>query len=181
MRGAHQNDQDASSKEMNYTHGGATPWRVYKRAPKQKRDSGTDAKQTGMSDAGSLEKTSIFMNDTLTDLKESKGVVDNFLEQKTSAICLHKAKEDNTELPSTELSLGYGFSNYEVSRAESALASLYGNSERDRSVEFAVKLLMDETPLPTEDAEVEEFFSQKMNSKKGTTTSGHSQSQESTS
>lgn len=57
---------------------------------------------------------------------------------------------------------------YDLSSAESALASLYGESERDLSIEFAVKLLMAEIPQPNEAAEVEEFFNWTMNSGKST-------------
>lgn len=57
---------------------------------------------------------------------------------------------------------------YDLSSAESALASLYGESERDLSIEFAVKLLMAEIPQPNEAAEVEEFFNRTMNSGKST-------------
>uniref|UniRef100_J3MKJ9 Uncharacterized protein n=1 Tax=Oryza brachyantha TaxID=4533 RepID=J3MKJ9_ORYBR len=49
--------------------------------------------------------------------------------------------------------------------AEAALASIYGSepSEWDLCITFAVKLLMDEAPIPEDAAEVEEFFRQNMN------------------
>ncbi|XP_024313749.1 uncharacterized protein LOC112270166 [Brachypodium distachyon] len=46
--------------------------------------------------------------------------------------------------------------------AESALASLYGERDRDPCVEFAVNILMNGTPLPKEAAGIEAFFTQKM-------------------
>lgn len=50
----------------------------------------------------------------------------------------------------------------DLSSAESALASLYGERDRDPCVEFAVNILMNGTPLPKEAAGIEAFFTQKM-------------------
>jgi hypothetical protein len=80
-----------------------------------------------------------------------------------------KGKAKNVQFQPTVfsgLNLHTRAQDFDLSSAKSALAALYGESKRDLSVEFAVKLLMDEIRLPKEAAEVENFFKRKMNSKK---------------
>ena len=80
-----------------------------------------------------------------------------------------KGKANNVKFQPTvfsSLNLRTGAKDFDLSSAKSALASLYGGSKQDLSIEFAVKLLMDEIRLPKEAAEVEKFFSRKMNSEK---------------
>ncbi|CAM0906931.1 unnamed protein product [Alopecurus aequalis] len=67
------------------------------------------------------------------------------------------------------LNLRTGAKDFDLSSAKSALASLYGKSKRDLSIEFAVKLLMGEIRLPKEAAEVEELFNRKMNRENSST------------
>lgn len=111
--------------------------------------------------------------DTLADPKESNGSIANPLEQ--SALQMNdvadaqQGKANNAEFVreiSSGLDLEVVDENFDLSSAESALASLYGESERDLCIEFAVKLLMEEMPLPKEATQVEEFFRQKMNGEK---------------
>jgi hypothetical protein len=75
-----------------------------------------------------------------------------------SNLPLQKGKGNNIQFQPTVfsgLNLHTGAEYFDLSNAKSALASLYGESKRDLSIEFAVKLLMDEIRLPKEAAEME--------------------------
>uniref|UniRef100_A0A0E0LK67 Uncharacterized protein n=1 Tax=Oryza punctata TaxID=4537 RepID=A0A0E0LK67_ORYPU len=91
------------------------------------------------------QEDALIADDAGAGLKGSNGAAANALEQHaTGATYPMENKADNG-----------------VSGAEAALASIYGEpSEWDMCITFAVKLLMDEMPLPEDAAEVEEFFRQ---------------------
>ncbi|KAF0907808.1 hypothetical protein E2562_020877 [Oryza meyeriana var. granulata] len=93
----------------------------------------------------------LMTDDALADFKESNGAAANALEQQAAA------QATDVTYPMEDHKEGNG-----VSYAEAALASIYGEpSEWDLCITFAVKLLMDETPLPEDATEVEEFFRKK--------------------
>ncbi|KAF2922670.1 uncharacterized protein [Oryza sativa Japonica Group] len=104
--------------------------------PMDKKLSGADAFK---------QEDALIADDAGAGLKDSNGAAASALDQHaTGATNPMENKADNG-----------------VSGAEAALASIYGEpSEWDMCITFAVKLLMDEMPLPEDAAEVEEFFRQ---------------------
>ncbi|KAM0875790.1 hypothetical protein ACQ4PT_036566 [Festuca glaucescens] len=128
----------------------------------------------GSTCANSVVQASVPATDTLPHLKESNGPVAEALDR--TAVQTNKdfdppkdRANDAAEFDSKTVS-GLVLDNrnvdFDLSSAESALASLYGGSDRDMCIEFAVKLLMNETPLPKEAAEIEEFFTETIHGEK---------------
>jgi hypothetical protein len=105
-----------------------------------------DPKEGNGSVAEALAKTAIQTSNDFDPLKVRANDAAEFDYKTMSDLDLDNSKVD-----------------FDLSSAESALASLYGESDRDMCIEFAVKLLMNETPLPKEAAEIEEFFIQEIN------------------
>ncbi|XP_051215924.1 uncharacterized protein [Lolium perenne] len=126
--------------------------------------------------ANSVVQTIVPATDTLPHLKESN---------RPGADALHRtAVQTNNDFDPLKLKdrandaagfdsktvsglvLENGNVEFDLSSAESALASLYGESDRDTCIEFAVKILMNETPLPKEAVEIQEFFAEKIHCEK---------------
>lgn len=99
--------------------------------------------------ADALHRTAVQTNNDFDPLKDRANDAAEFDSKTVSGLDL---ENDNVQ--------------FGLSSAESALASLYGESDRDMCIEFAVKLLTNETPLPKEAVEIEEFFTQKIHGKK---------------
>jgi hypothetical protein len=126
--------------------------------------------------ANSVVQTIVPATDTLPDLKESKGSFADTL-AKTAVqtnngfdpLKLKHRANDAAGFDSKTVSglvLENGNVEFDLSSAESALASLYGESDRDMCIEFAIKILMNETPLPKEAVEIQEFFTEKIHCEK---------------
>ena len=118
-------------------------------------------------DANSVVQAGVPETGTLPDIEESHGPVADALAK--SDVQTNNSLKDRANRAAefdsktiSGLNLDDGNFSFDLSSAESALASLYGESDRDVCIEFAVKLLMNETPLATEAAEIEEFFTQKI-------------------
>ncbi|KAF8690864.1 hypothetical protein HU200_004015 [Digitaria exilis] len=129
----------------------------------------------------SLEQTAILMNNTFLGFPKSKGAVADDLMATTDVISLYQDREKCTKFDAAiipGLDLNDGAENFDTSTAESALASLCSLcavSVPDSCVEFAVKVLKDETPLSAEVSKVDRFFMQ-MGYRQKSTIAGPSQS-----
>nr|TKW31810.1 hypothetical protein SEVIR_2G130300v2 [Setaria viridis] len=113
----------------------------------------------------SLEQAAILMNNTFLGFTKSKGAVADDLMATTDVISLYQDREkrctkfDPAIIPG--LDLNNGAEKFDTLTAESALeslCSLCGVSVPDSCVEFAVKVLKNETPLPAEVSPVDGFF-----------------------
>ena len=105
----------------------------------------------------SIEQAAILMDNTFLGFTKSKGAAADDLMATTDVISLYQDREKRARfgpaiIPGLDLS--HGAEKFDTSTAESALASLCAVSVPDPCVEFAVKVLKDETPLPAEASEV---------------------------
>uniref|UniRef100_A0A0D9WYI4 Uncharacterized protein n=1 Tax=Leersia perrieri TaxID=77586 RepID=A0A0D9WYI4_9ORYZ len=122
-------------------------------------------------------------NKTISKGKEKSGTDNNAIKEVKNNTSAAANKKDGALSPDTPMESANALEPQPVAQAidinhpmvdrnadsEAALASIYGEpSKWDLCITFAVKLLMDEMPLPEHAAEVEEFFRQKMNSANNT-------------
>lgn len=107
--------------------------------------------QSGVPVPDPVPADATIMDTIWTDLKESEDAVADGLMATTDVISLYEAKENHTKLDPEiipGLDLNDGAEKFDTSTAQSALASLLPTvSAPDPCIEFAVKLLKDETPL----------------------------------
>ncbi|PAN10865.1 hypothetical protein PAHAL_2G119000 [Panicum hallii] len=115
----------------------------------------------------SMEQAAILMNTTFLGFTASKGAAADDLMATTDVISLYQDREKRAKLDpaiTPGLDLNHGAEKFDTSTAESALASLCSLcavSVPDPCVEFAVKVLKDETPLPAGASEVSRGSSSK--------------------
>ncbi|XP_066396054.1 uncharacterized protein [Miscanthus floridulus] len=143
---------------------------------KSKEQCGTDAdeyasKQSGVPVPVPVPANDTLMNNISIDFKKSKDAVVDGLMTTTDVISLYGAKENHTKfnpaiIPGFDLE--DGADKFDTSTAQSALASLSTVSTPDPCIEFAVKLLKDETPLTAYVPEVDEIIRKMMCHQKST-------------
>lgn len=117
-----------------------------------KEPCGIDADEFASNQSGvPVPADGTIMTNIWTDFKESEDAVADGLMATTDVISLYEAKENHTKLDPEiipGLDLNDGAEKFDTSTAQSALASLLPTvSAPDPCIEFAVKLLKDETPL----------------------------------
>ncbi|KAG2641824.1 hypothetical protein PVAP13_2KG224000 [Panicum virgatum] len=108
----------------------------------------------------SIGQAAILMDNTFLGFTKSKGAAADDLMATTDVISLYQDREKRARfgpaiIPGLDLS--HGAEKFDTSTAESALASLCSLCAApvpDPCVEFAVKVLKDETPLPAEASQV---------------------------
>ncbi|EER96325.2 uncharacterized protein LOC110433088 [Sorghum bicolor] len=130
------------------------------------------SKQSGVLVPVPVPADDTLMNNISVDFKKSKDAVADGLMTTTDVISLYEAKENHTKFDPAiipGLDLEDGADKFDTSTAQSALASLYTVSAPDPCIEFAVKLLKDETPLTGYVPEVDEIIRKMMCHQKSTT------------
>ncbi|CAN6180033.1 unnamed protein product [Urochloa humidicola] len=114
----------------------------------------------------SFEQAAILMNNTFLDFTKSKDAVADGLMATIDVISLYQDREQCTKFDPAiipGLDLNHGAENFDTSTGQSALASLYSLcavSVPDPCIEFAVRVLKDETPIPAKFSEVNGLFRQ---------------------
>ncbi|CAL5075656.1 unnamed protein product [Urochloa decumbens] len=112
----------------------------------------------------SLEQAAILMSNTFLGFTKSRGAVADDLMETTDVISMYQDREQCTKFDPAiipGLDLNDGAENFDTSTGQSALASLCSLcavSVQDPCVEFAVRVLKDETPIPAEASEVNGLF-----------------------
>ncbi|XP_066392249.1 uncharacterized protein [Miscanthus floridulus] len=146
---------------------------------KSKEQCGTGADEYASNRSGvPVPADDTLMSNISIDLKNSKDAVADGLMTTTDVISLYEAKENHTKFDPTiipGLDLEDGADKFDTSTAQSALASLSTVSAPDPCIEFAVKLLKDETPLTAYVPEVDAII-RKMICHQKSTTAGTSKS-----
>ncbi|OEL38335.1 hypothetical protein BAE44_0000644 [Dichanthelium oligosanthes] len=145
-------------------------------------DISSEVKDSNGASEISLEQAAILMNNTFLGFTKSKGAVADDLMATTDVVSLYQDKEEFTKFDPAiipGLDLNDGAEKFDTTTAKSAfvsLCSLCAVSVPDPCVEFAVKVLKDETPLPAaEVSEVDGLFRQ-MTHRPKSTIAGPSQS-----
>lgn len=142
---------------------------------KSKEQCGTDADEYASNHSGvpvPVPADDTLMNNISIDFKKSKDAVADGLMTTTDVISLYEAKENHTKFDPAiipGLDLEDGADKFDTSTSQSALASLSTVSAPDPCIEFAVKLLKDETPLTAYVPEVDEIIRKMMCHQKSTT------------
>ncbi|CAN6213932.1 unnamed protein product [Urochloa humidicola] len=114
----------------------------------------------------SFEQAAILMNNTFLGFTKSKDAVADGLMATIDVISLYQDREQCTKFDPAiipGLDLNDGAENFDTSTGQSALASLCSVcavSVPDPCIEFAVRVLKDETPIPAKASEVIELFRQ---------------------
>ncbi|CAN6203773.1 unnamed protein product [Urochloa humidicola] len=112
----------------------------------------------------SLEQAAILMSNTFLGCTKSKGAVADELMATIDVISMYQDREQCTKFDPAiipGLDLNNGAENFDTSTGQSALTSLCSLcavSVPDPCVEFAVRVLKDETPIPAEVSEFNRFF-----------------------